>query len=453
MNRKQKFLLLALLAFLLLRLAAVCYIHGQVPLEKDFDATQYNNYALTILKGPAWLRSADFLGSVREPVYPVFLALIYFIFGKENFMAVYIIQALINTFTVFIIYKFTFKLFGKKAAYWALFWSGFYVYYIWYAGLLYREILLYCLVVSLFYLLHKRLSNCETGKRNSRYVKEGRGSEYSKFRGGGSIFVISLLYFTLIYTDSRYLYLLCPILIIMVIYTSIRKGIRDFCIFLCIVILLSIPWVVRNYATYDDFLLISTCHFKPGINIIEGFRHRGAGIQLPDQIRPSGDPEFPREKERRLVKKGLNPNNRSPQELYAIKKDVYPICAYWEKRWFFLKMMWRPFLLHGIYDVGPGFRIRTLRHNIASTVCFGLLLPFALVAAIRLIITKNRAACLLLLLPIFLHTLIHVFARGEIKYRIPTDSFLIMLGSYGIALSCTYLKRLSAAMRRARPGG
>ena len=36
-----------------------------------------------------------------------------------------------------------------------------------------------------------------------------------------------------------------------------------------------------------------------------------------------GNKNYPSEEERKLIKAGLNPNNRSKDELIAIKKDIY----------------------------------------------------------------------------------------------------------------------------------
>ena len=129
MNNK-KTIFLVLLLFFLLRLITACFLGKGVVSGEDSFA--YNNYALTILKDFKWLYSADFIGSRRELIYPLFLAIIYFFFGKENFIAVYALQAAVNTLTVLIIYKLALRIFDKRVAVIALFWSGLYGFYLWF---------------------------------------------------------------------------------------------------------------------------------------------------------------------------------------------------------------------------------------------------------------------------------------------------------------------------------
>ena len=84
----KKNLLLFLSAFLLLRLI-FSYFLGWHEIPPGSDAISYNGYALAILNQPDWLTNPSFLGDYRAPGYPLFLALIYSIFGAEDLFAVY----------------------------------------------------------------------------------------------------------------------------------------------------------------------------------------------------------------------------------------------------------------------------------------------------------------------------------------------------------------------------
>jgi len=80
------------------------------------DMARYNKAAIT--------------GKISEysvpPGYPFFIRIIYAIFGRNNYKAVYTIQAIISTFSVFLIYWITGKAFNIKAAFIASTISAFY---------------------------------------------------------------------------------------------------------------------------------------------------------------------------------------------------------------------------------------------------------------------------------------------------------------------------------------
>lgn len=412
MHDKRR-LLLILVIFFLTRLIFAFLIDGS-PLPKT-DAYEYDNYANVILKDSGWLSSSDFEGSKREPLYPAFLALVYLLFGKNNFLAVAILQAFINTLTVFLIYKLALAVFGKKAAFVAFLWSGLYIFYLWFIAHLMRETLVCFFLSSFLYFLYVWLTSPSFGKAR--------------------IFITSLLFFLLIHTDSRYLYLLPCILILFFIYQRYFNAIKHFFIFSLIVIILSVPWGIRNYIVYDNFVMISVSHFHPGWNLIKGYRHM-LNITLTEALNVAHNPDYPTEEERKLVKKGFNPNNRSAEEINAIRNDIYPASTYLDRKWDNLKELWRSFMTHGIYRRFPGCRFESwsLRHNLVSIIFYGLLLPFVVIGVIAMAINKNKAIWFFIL-PVFLHALIHTFVWGEYRYRVPIDSFLIILGGYGIVLA------------------
>ncbi|MDP2924191.1 MAG: glycosyltransferase family 39 protein [Candidatus Omnitrophota bacterium] len=417
LTKENKIIFYSLFLFFVLRIV-VAYFIGRGTIPGD-DSVEYNNYALTILKGTGWLYSSDFAGKYREPLYPIFLAAVYFIFGKENFFAVYVFQALINTLTIFIIYKLAFKIFGKKAASVAFFWSGFYGFYLYFSGQLLREVLIYFFLVLFFYFCYLWLSN--TSKKD--------------------IFFASLTYFLLIHTDCRYLYLLPCILVLLIIYKHLIKGMKNFLVFMFIVIILSLPWVIRNYKAHNNFVLINSYYFKPGSNIIKGFRY-AAHILKPATINITNNPDYPREEERVLIKRGQNPNNRSAAEIAAIKADIYPPSTFWGRTFSHFKQLWLPCMFSGEYTPFPfcKFIKFSFRHNVISLISYGILFPFTLIGAIMLAM-RNKKAFLFFFLPIFLHTFIHTLTWGEYRFRVPIDFFLIILAAFGIVTLCNYLSK------------
>ena len=125
-------LILFLSFFFLLRIA-YSYFFGWQEIPPGSDGVGYNGYALAILNQSGWLSDPDFLGNYRPPAYPIFLAIIYSIFGAENLYAVYFFQAVLSTLVVYYIFRLSASIFNEKESYLALFWAGVYAFYFWYA--------------------------------------------------------------------------------------------------------------------------------------------------------------------------------------------------------------------------------------------------------------------------------------------------------------------------------
>ena len=88
----------------------------------------------------------------REPGYILFIALIYKLFAAHR-MYVYLIQVVLSTITVALLYDLTKRLFSPVAARFAFWACVFYPYFIYYAGYFFREDLLAFLLVLLLLIL------------------------------------------------------------------------------------------------------------------------------------------------------------------------------------------------------------------------------------------------------------------------------------------------------------
>jgi len=423
----QKRILLILVIFFLLRVIAVGFIGRRAALSND--SIQYNYYATTILKNFDWLKSSYFKGARREPGYPVFLASVYFFLGKENFLAVYIAQSLMSTLTVFIIYKLALKIFTERAAFMSFIWAGVYGFYMWFAAAIMRETLIIFFLILLFYLLHACLTDSACRKRK--------------------IFAASLIFVLLAHTDSRYLYLLPCIGILFIIYQSFLKGARNFCVFLLLAVVLSAPWAIRNHIAYDKFVFINDMYGDLGHTSIKGLKETRNYLYMGEINTIWKNPDYPTEEERISVRKGRNPKNRSADEVFAIKKGACATATFWGRKWFNLRELWRPFMVYGIYEPynNCSFIRWSFRHNIFSIIFYGLLLPFVAIGIIGFAAKGNKDIWLLLL-PVFFHTLFHVVTWGEYRYRIPIDSFLIILGGFGIAVVGEFFTGASRHLKR-----
>jgi hypothetical protein len=382
----------------------------------DPDSIAFNEYANAILTGPDWLMN-PVPSSWRPPGYPLFIAAIYAVFGLDNFMAVYIFQAFIGTFLCLFIYKLSSALFHEKQAMLPFVWSGFYVFYLQYAAILMRETLVFVLLISFFYFLYLCLS------------AEGKRTKH--------MWLAVLLYALLIHTDPRYLFYLPFFIILFIGYLSFKQGLKSYLVFLLLTLVFLVPWTVRNYLAYEGFVLINTktLDLRPKEKRSKSLEKRlKFNVFHFGDITESDKDYYPTEEERENIKKGFNPQGRTEEELKAIRKDVYPASSFLERKWVWFKEFWRPFSFTGYYFPFPDTRFRgkwSVKHNVASVVCYGTLLPLMLIAFFLLIKRKNKA-WLFLIFPLVVQNLLHVIQWARERYRIPVDAFIMITAFYAV---------------------
>ena len=427
MNIKQsipenRYLLIILSLIFVVRLF-FSYFFGWHEIPSGSDAISYNGYALAILNQPDWLSNPSFLGDYRPPGYPLFLALIYYIFGVENLLAVYFFQAIIGTLTVYYIFKLFSSIFGDKKSFLSLFWAGFYFFYLWYTGMILRETLLFFLIIFSFYHL---------------WLFFQREKPIHCLRIGNLwAFIISFTF--LLHTDPRYLFYIPFFSILFVIYSDFWKGVKNYSWVLAMLILLLVPWTVRNYIAYDGFVLINTRTLDARQNNIS-MRTKQLSAAMVTQTE---NKDYPTEQERVLIKKGQNPNDRLSEEIAIIKKDVYPATPFVGRKIYRLKEMWIPFRTWSDYEPFPGARFRepwSLKHNLTSLIFYGTLIPFFFAGAFYLFKTRNKAIWFLLF-PIAMQALLHFLMWGRERYRKPIDAFIIILGCYGMVVVYGFIRR------------
>ena len=414
MEKRNRAILFFLLFFFLLRVGVVI-VAGQE--ASDFtDGRSYNGFAAAILKNSDWLTNPDFIGDYRAPGYPMFVAAIYAVFGTNNFLAVYIFQAIISTLTCFYIYHLGKKIFDYRVALLSFVWSGFYIYYLQYASMLLRETLVFFFVIAFFYYLYLLLTD-ETKKTKN--------------------FCLTVIFYSLlIHADPRYLFYLPFFIILFIVYQSTWQGIKRYSIFLVITLLLMAPWAIRNYIAYNGIVIINTRGIDLRIKNDRNYKMAvyKRGVLNFGKIYFAKTNNYPSEEERKLIKSGLNPNNRSEDELIAIKNDVYPASTYLDRKIYMAIQLWKPFDFARSYRPFPDARYNKIwskEHNLSSIICYGTLLPF-MIFGIYILIKKKDRIWFFLSLPLVVHTLLHLLEHGRNRYRVPLDAFIIILGCYAM---------------------
>ncbi len=408
-----------LLFFLLLRIVFELSFGVR---EITGDSGSYNSYALAILGQNDWLTNPIFFGNSREPGYPLFLSLVYLLFGKGNFNAVYIIQAFISVFTLYYIYRLSTALFGKKKSILTLVWAGLYINYLKFTGLVLRETLVFFLIILVFYYLWLFIN-----KPWKIHVLKNRN------------FWQFIIFFTvLIHTDARYIFFIPFLLILFISYLGYNAGLIRYLWSLLFIVVLLIPWSVRNYIAYDAFVLINSrsLDMRESDDRKEVWEKRMNNnlINFGTMTHVNVSDDYPSENERALIKAGSNPNARSDEEISIIKQDIYPDSTFIGRKIYWIKEFWRIVRFQGDYFPFPDARFQgkwSLKHNVSSILCYGTLLPFAVIGLFVMYNEKNKAL-LFLAFPIVIQTLLHMFMWSRDRYRMPIDAFIIIIAVYGM---------------------
>lgn len=423
--QKYRPVILMLLVILLLRI--VVAVKWGYPDVNIADATSYNGYATAIVQNEDWLTNPDFYGAFRAPFYPIVVAAIYLLCGINNLVAVYIFHAFISTLTCFFIYKLSRHIFNDKVAFLSLAWSGIYLYYLEYVRMLMAETMIFFLVILFFYYFHRYLTY---NKGISRYF-----------------WLILVIFAVLIHTDPRYLFYVPFLVILFVVYRRFWQGVRYYFLFVVLTVLFMVPWTIRNYLAYNSFVLINvrTLDLRTPQDRDKSIeRQLKVNVMNFGIISQTHKDDYPSEEERIFIKQNMNPNNRTPQEIDAIKKNVYPDSTFLQRKWFQFKEFWRPFRFNYAYRPFPDCRFVywSTRHNLASILLYGLLLPF-MVWGIMDLFLKRKKVVWFLLFPLCVQTLLHVMQWALTRYRNPIDSFIIILASYGMLQIYELTKRKS----------
>ena len=389
-----------------------CFIWGWKILPDGCDGISYNNYAMAILNNTDWITNPAFEGSYRAPLYPLFLSVVYFFFGAENFMAVYLVQCIISTITLYYIYKLAYRVAGKKIACFSLVWSGFYIYYYYYSGTILRETVVQFLIIFLFYNLYIFMN-----------IKE-------KFFFKIKYFWISVLSTVILtHVDAKYIFYI-PFIFLLIYFRKKNfhylKRASYYCFFVCV---LMVPWTIRNYIAYDRIVIVNTRTLDKFVSKIFKINNKSDNKKI---VRMAKD--IPSDKERDLIKKGGNPFNRSKEEVALVLNDVYPPNTFIGKAFSRAKEMWWPFRFSYDYNSLPP-KLRgpySFMHNAISIVFYGPLI-FLFICGCWLIFISKDWKYIFILYPVLVHALLHFVAlSGRERHRMQIDSFIIIIAMYSV---------------------
>jgi 4-amino-4-deoxy-L-arabinose transferase-like glycosyltransferase len=220
------------------------------------DSEIYNQWALEIAEKGNWIGDEVFF---MAPPYPYILGLIYLIIGQSLF-SVRIIQALVSTANIFVIYLIGRNLHSSKAGYISAAAASIYSVFIFYSGAVLSETYQIFIVSILIYYISLGKDNFS----NKYWFKVGF------VLGFAALFRANILLFFAV--------LIIWFLVRLYRSADLRKPIIYSMLFLTLGTALPIlPVTLRNYLIEDDIVLLTS---NGGINFYIGNNKRAVGVFL-----------------------------------------------------------------------------------------------------------------------------------------------------------------------------
>jgi len=240
------------------------------------------------------------------------------------------------------------------------------------------------------------------------------------------VVLLGVAYALLIHTDSRFLFY-APFLALYVLLPRRAGGWgwRPAFLLTLVVLLLTVPWTIRNFIAYHELVLIDTRtlgliqmkgtndpgYLRPPPEVAAIMRRHGV---VPADNVQSDQPE---------VGPAATPDTRLPAQVSQIGvldkassnfKEFWRICRFKES----YEIKYRP-----PWSRVPQLRLNSLLRSAAALDCVGSILSYR----------RDRAATLVLVLPILGHTLLHIFAPfSNTRYRLPIELPMILVSMYAL---------------------
>jgi len=238
--RKQIILLVsALLLALLLRVGYVLHLNPaeiMTPWSTVKDAHAYNNNALSLIEFGVYGYGGR-PSAFHPPLYGLFLAGVYKVFGLNNFLAVRLLQCLLSVSTVFLVYKIAKTIYDEKVGTIVAFVAAIYPFSLYFTGEMLTETLFIFLVnLSLLFLLYVR-------------------SKPSAL----NFFICGALFSLTILSRPVVGFIPLAILWLWVVCEGRRAAVAaKLVLFVVGLQLFIIPWSVRNYRVFNAFMPLPT---------------------------------------------------------------------------------------------------------------------------------------------------------------------------------------------------
>ena len=361
------------------------------------DAVAYENLATGLVEGKGFGGGTSY----DLPGYPLFLAIVYSIFGHTH-LIVHMLQAFIGALTCIVIYYIGKSVLNKKIGILSASIAALYPTFIIYSGMLYTETLfIFLLCLSVLYLIkiHEQPSI-----KNLLIAGVSLGLGIL-IRPGILLFIPVILIWMLISSKEKK-----------------KNFMRFMAIFLIVVVVVS-PWTIRNYNVHHEFVPIGT---GGGVTLWYGYNpdamqylatdvessHFNQIWEIPDEI----------ERNKWGYEKSLDFIKQNP--IQSLILDIMKLTRFWG------------LLLPFFNCYLSGFFIMPIPKWLFMTLAPLTILPFMIIlplAILGILFYQNwdKKAFLLFLLILY-YPFIHSITWGLPRFQLQIMPFLIIFAAYAV---------------------
>ena len=361
--------LLTLLSLLALALRVGCVLTEQERLIFP-DEAGYQQMARNILSGEGPQLSPEAV-AVRSPGYPVFLAGVYSVLGRESLRAVWLVQAVLSALVVWQVFALAGRVFGSNAGLLAAALVAVDPFQIYFCGRLLSETAFITLLLALMYCLLRM-------QQDWRWLAMA-----GVCAGLGSLVKPSLWYLTVFSF---------PFLVLAM--RNWRRATVLVAGLVAIQVVVTLPWMLRNQQRLGKLTMTTMTGGSLYESLGEGATGGPATMIVKWPPMPQGVTEVQREE---LLRRAAWRHARE-HPIWALRLSLRKFSRFWS-----------PILNFSSF--------RKWQYHIMSAVWYVPVMALFFLGAWR-----HRRSCrcwLWLLAPVFYFTMLHSVFVGSVRYRVP----------------------------------
>lgn len=360
------------------------------------------------------------------PVLPWLNALTLIVF-HNNYIGIYIVTALGSALITLLTYK-TARLFlDKMTSFFIGVWSLFYFFYFHFTPTPGKDIWMAFFMIFLVYY----------------FIVLFEKKEFSYFK-----YILFILMFVIsFHLDERY-FVFSPFIALYILYfetSGFKKlKIKKTLLFGTLLILLMIPWTLRNYYNFNKLVILTTRTER----IIDPLLGNETRENILDDAYEIEAEYYIYDYQIDSVIKGTKTTTNfgykiSDAHRDALKRGELPEPLSGSKAFFSrINTMFQPFQLKGRYvRSGYYYYKKSLRNNLVTFLFYGVVFFFSF-PGFYYLFYENRKIFYLFGFIIFIYGLIHALAipYTNWRYRLPLDAIFIIVGCFGILKVLELLK-------------
>ncbi len=373
--------------------------------QRFWDADSYIRIADHIIAGDGFVWGDQHVG--RAPLYPLLVAATRYRMLDREFLALYIVQAVLGTATVLFFSLAARRLMGRVAGGITALWLAFYPFLVYYTGAVLSETLFVFLLSVFFYYL----VTCFSRPGILRAILAGA------FAGAAFLTRPSVLGLVVLFA-----------IVVIIRVRPFFKSLLVAGVMLVTAFLVALPWAVRNKRVTGR-LIFSTCGI--GASLYDGLGPQADGSSDMSFLHAMPELKSMDEvaRDRYLTKKALEAAAKSPRRILRLM----PTKAY---------RFWAP------VPTAQGFR-RPLYVwvSLAAVVPIYVMAVFAVVMGV----VKWRNFALLAAAPLYF-TCLHMVFVGSTRYRLGAMPFVVIMAAGAMAFVLTKGREGDAPERAHRHG-